>query len=828
MTVINTNTAALGAQYNLKKVQSSMDEAMAALSSGKRINSAADDAAGIAIATRMESQVRGLNQAMRNAADGQSLVATAEGAMDEITNMLQRMRELAIQSANDTNSDDDREALNLEVDALIAEIDRVVNTTSFNNKNILDGSADMNFQVGAKAGETMNVSISSLGTSALGSLTGAPSPSAVLSSSHQGVEAATTEVSIAFNGNDTYSFNLNFGTGATQDTLAIQADMNNSSAVSIAGAINEAIANNANLGDYEAATSSGNVVTIKSTYGEAISIDTFASVGSGTATYSTINGGTGSSTVVNLGGATANTGTAFSTTAANTTYTAGSAATSGTAAVFVHTFTDSDFASGTAATWATTDFGSTPGAVDHLEISFGDFTTTIDASAATSPGEFATLANVEQDAYEFSVVITDNGDGTLSHTLKAVANEVGAVATADIPTIRAVDANGATITDGAFGNTKPMQETNATADPASPGTPLPDGTAGVDAAAAVAEAGGTKLFLEMIGADSYAFTLDTASISFAYDGTSANRDTIAQSIETTLATLTDTYSVVNANGRIEITNQSNNAMALSAFTSVGSGKIIASTVAEDATAGQGTSEILDDTVAAVTANTAAAGTPTATGVDLSFTAADTYSFKISDGVRTAVVDATAITATNDAAGMLAAINYGLEQAGMDTSITATEATGVITLTQAAGREISVSDFLSNGTGAMLVDGDANTTGISRYLDDGQGTGAATVSQIDIETSSGASDAIAIIDRALQDVSTERAQLGAVSNRLDHTISNLGNITISTEGAQSRVEDADFAEATSSLTKSQILTQAATAMLAQANASKQSVLSLLQG
>ena len=103
-----------------------------------------------------------------------------------------------------------------------------------------------------------------------------------------------------------------------------------------------------------------------------------------------------------------------------------------------------------------------------------------------------------------------------------------------------------------------------------------------------------------------------------------------------------------------------------------------------------------------------------------------------------------------------------------------------------------------------------------------------MSQIDIETSTGASDAIAIIDRALQDVSTERAQLGAVSNRLDHTISNLGNITISTEGAQSRVEDADFAEATSSLTKSQILTQAATAMLAQANASKQSVLSLLQG
>ena len=224
-------------------------------------------------------------------------------------------------------------------------------------------------------------------------------------------------------------------------------------------------------------------------------------------------------------------------------------------------------------------------------------------------------------------------------------------------------------------------------------------------------------------------------------------------------------------------------MALSAFTSTGSGKIVASTDVADAST-QGVSEILDDTVSATSASTALAGTPTATAVNLEFTADDTYSFKISDGVRTAVVDATAVDVTGtDASEMLAAINYGLEQAGLDTSITAAESSGVITLTQAAGREVLVSDFLSDGVGAMLAEAGTGTTGISRYLDDGQGSGSATVSQIDIETSTGASDAIAIIDRALQDVSTERAQLGAVSNRLDHTISNLGNITISTEAAQ---------------------------------------------
>jgi len=136
MTVINTNTASINAQFNLNKVNQEMEKAMEQLSSGKRINSAGDDAAGIAIAARMESQVRGLNQAMRNAADGQSMVDTAEGAMNEIANMLQRMRELSLQAANGTNSDNDRSNLNDEVNQLKAEIDRIVGTTTFNGKKI--------------------------------------------------------------------------------------------------------------------------------------------------------------------------------------------------------------------------------------------------------------------------------------------------------------------------------------------------------------------------------------------------------------------------------------------------------------------------------------------------------------------------------------------------------------------------------------------------------------------------------------------------------------------------------------------------------------------
>ena len=303
MTVINTNTAAINAQYNLSKVQSAMDDAMSALSSGKRINSAADDAAGIAISSRMEAQVRGLNQAMRNAADGQSLVDTAEGAMDEISNMLQRMRELAIQSANDTNSDTDRDALNLEIDALIDEIDRVVDTTAWNGKNILDGSAQLNFQIGSQAGQDLYVAISSLGSNALGSLTGAPAANANLTSTNQGTAAEVTEVKIAFNVDDTYSFNLDVG----GTSVSVSGSVTNSSAFDLSGAINTALTN-ADLHEYASATFSGGVVTIKDTSGAAISVDTFASTGSGTATYTTINGGAASDAVVNLGGATANVG----------------------------------------------------------------------------------------------------------------------------------------------------------------------------------------------------------------------------------------------------------------------------------------------------------------------------------------------------------------------------------------------------------------------------------------------------------------------------------------------------------------------------------------
>jgi len=167
--IINTNIASLTAQRNLNSSQSANGTALERLSSGLRINSAKDDAAGLAISTKFESQVKGLNVAIRNAGDGISLAQTAEGALGAMTENLQRIRELAVQSSNATNSDDDRVALQAEVSQLMAEVTRTAEETNFNGRNLLDGTFAGTFQIGANAGNTVEVRISELTASKLGS-----------------------------------------------------------------------------------------------------------------------------------------------------------------------------------------------------------------------------------------------------------------------------------------------------------------------------------------------------------------------------------------------------------------------------------------------------------------------------------------------------------------------------------------------------------------------------------------------------------------------------------------------------------------------------------
>ena len=220
--VINTNVASLNAQRNLGMSQSALQTSLQRLSSGLRINSAKDDAAGLAISNRMTAQISGLNQAVRNANDGISLAQTAEGTMAEVSNNLQRIRELAVQSANATNTSQDRSALDQEVQARVLEINRVSAQTSFNGLKLLDGTfTTQQFQVGANAGETIVMGgISSTSASSLGLGGGTATGTAVTT--------ALASLDVTINGTDV-------GVVATADAKAMAAAINGNATITGGG-----------------------------------------------------------------------------------------------------------------------------------------------------------------------------------------------------------------------------------------------------------------------------------------------------------------------------------------------------------------------------------------------------------------------------------------------------------------------------------------------------------------------------------------------------------------------------------------------------------------
>lgn len=190
---INNNIEALNSYRNLGISDLKMNKNLEKLSSGLRINRAADDAAGLAISEKMRAQIKGLNQAVRNAQDGISLIQTAEGALNETHAILQRMRQLSVQSANDTNTDNDRLQIKQEVDQLILEIDRIAGNTEFNTKKLLNGSfSGALFHIGANSGQTISVSIATMQASA-----GALDVSAIVVSTQAGAEAAITTLDTA-------------------------------------------------------------------------------------------------------------------------------------------------------------------------------------------------------------------------------------------------------------------------------------------------------------------------------------------------------------------------------------------------------------------------------------------------------------------------------------------------------------------------------------------------------------------------------------------------------------------------------------------------------
>lgn len=676
--VINSNIMSLNAQRNLTLSQGDQNQAMERLTSGKRINSAADDAAGLAISNRMTSQVRGLDQAVRNANDGISLIQTAEGALDESTNILQRMRELSIQSANGTYDEGNRGTLNAEVQQLVSELDRIAETTAFNGLNILDGTlGKVDLQVGSEANQTIALEIQAMDAKTLGMSStsvdqlGAASSLATLT----GAKALGNN-DVMINGQSIMAVGETFD-GNTEDVDEL---------------INK-------INDNVSGVTASTLVT-----------STAATVGTGVL-------GAGDEVTVTL---TKLDGTTSAT-----------------------TVTDTESLEELAAKLTEESGGELSATLNDegkLVISAQNM-----ASVATTGGGGGLAAAGTPAAANAAIALaSDNGEdirierganGTLNdlENLGFRENDVGGEIEGSV-----VDANAFAIGDLTINNVKiGISESGGLNDKITAINKVSD-ESGVTASAF------TSAAIDFSGVDladiAAANEIDVNGISLDFAG------------DASLADIAATF------------NASSDDTGLSA--SVLGTRI----VLEGATAGisfRNTVSTTDDVAAWETA-----------GAELTSGSADTV---------------TALTA-------------------------ATNIDGGIKLTSDSGNPISV---LHANAAAEAKTGltDSNATA--------EGSFGASIAQMDISTAAGAQKAIGIIDNALETINESRGDLGAINNRLDFTVNNLSNVSENVAAARSRIEDADFAAESAALSRAQVLQQAGTAMLAQANAAPQQVLSLLQ-
>ena len=651
--VVNTNVMSLNAQRQLNKSQLSQNTAMERLSSGLRINSAKDDAAGLAISTGMSSQIRGLNQAVRNANDGISMAQTAEGSMDEMTNILQRMRELSVQAANDTNSSSNRASIQIEIDQLYSEMDRIAETTSFNGINLLDGSnKSTSLHIGSESGQSLSFSI----------------------------DAVTTQ-----------DLNLN--------------------AVSGLGELNGGRVNDAAVGAGD--------VTINGQ-----DVGAFGGAGDGAAAIKTaVNLVTGST------GVTASAYNSLTGTAGQTGVTDGTFSIDGGAGAVVLDAT-----------------GSMTELVDAINRDVGGVTASLSSDGALQLSNDTGNDIVIAGAITGTGLVADTYEGYVSLTsADGSAIEIGTGAAGTDADINAMGFMVSTGSDNVSGGN--VSETAITSSDA----------------------------IKINGVDLGAVTGTTAA-----DKAFAINSISGESGVTASATTSVTYEVLMT-GAAADTALIINGVSIDLSTS-GSSPVVS----------------LDEVVTAI--NTAGiqgvvASAEASTG-SLVLTSQAGQDIKITD-------ESAGVSFTGVAVG--AAVT--------------TTTTGKITLTGADGADVIVTSSASNEANK-----DAALTKLG--MTDVGGNSSAVGTGLSVNTVANANNTIDRIDAALDQISDGRANLGAIQNRLSSTISNLANVSQNISAANSRIRDADFAAETSALSKSQVLQQAGTAMLSQANASTQSVLSLL--
>jgi flagellin len=663
--------AALKSLKSLEDTSASMSTAMERLSSGLRINSAADDAAGSAISTKMEAAVRSLDVAIRNSHDAISMTQTAEGALGEVENILQRIRELAVQASNSTLSDSDRTMIQNEVTALVAEVDKIATTTNFNGVALLDGSnSNVSFMTGINASDSLSVNLEKSDANALG-LGGSSGVTSYTSARSAKTDFSSTGISqedIKLNGQDLLAADYAVDLSAVANSVE-----------TLVGIIN------ANTGEHGAVASGFNVVqsdakgpfVMSTTF--AIDSKTIALASSYTELVANIN----------------------------------------EAASGINATLNSD---------NTISLSNTDGDdIVLAAISSGAGITDVGFTAGTYAG-FIKLENLDGSAVKLEAATEENGYGS------------GATGThADLALFGFNEVNANVIESDIVSTTALTLDHDV------------------------------KINDVQIGAsDSAAHKADAINALTADHGVTADAKT----------TLEATVLFTNLAGAPDV-------------------KLNGSTVDLSST-----TEI-SSIVTAI--NTAAVG-------DIRASAKSDGKLLLTSeaGVNIIMTDLGSGTGTN---AMLSAAN-GIHGESITGASGVFTAFGNLTLTAADNTAIKIS-----GTTADLAH--AGLLHQSQELE-------VSSSGVAVNTLTDATNSLAKIDSAIEQVSLFRSSFGAVENRIDASINNLTTLKINTEAAQSRIEDADFAAETSALTKNQILSQAATSMLAQANASKQNLLALLQG
>jgi flagellin len=680
MSVINTNIKSLVAQNAMSKNNRDVSTAMQQLSTGKRINSAKDDAAGLAISTRMEAQTRGLNMAIRNANDGISLMQTGEGAMNEVTDILQRMRELAVQSVNGTNNDSDRVALNDEVVQLKAEIERIATTTEFNSQKLLDGSfKNKTLQIGDKADQNMKLGIDSIRLKDL-------------------------------------------GMGGT------------------AGAVDALVGARTNLG----AVSAGNIMINDQALDAIAATDDLEDV------ITNIN-----TSVDNV------TASGFNVVVAKN-----------------------------IGTGVTTD-----GQFDISVRALGASTTTVySISASSSMEELVANINAEVGA---AAQASLNDEGKL-----VLSNNTGA-------TITVIDASAAAGTyDGGSGFSATSADFKGFLKLESDdGNPVR-----IDKGAE-----GTIADLAKLG-----LRPTTSDVGKANDAYSVTGDVLTSAGVTTAWGATDIKINGTAiyNSEIETNSFEGKLNAINNFS---------------AETGVIASAYIDVTVAVTGANLSAAA-----GKSFSINGVLIDTFAAGDTVDTFVTAFNAKTTQTGLTAEKTATGVRLTGANIQSMTSSGTAGTVGGFTAGTSKYAAIRlDSVSNSPISIEL-GDAHTVAEHGFLESNVGAadfqvnaasmGVASGSNLtglNVSTDKAASAALATIDSAMETVSAIRSKLGAMQNRLNSTMDNLANVVTNTEASRSRIQDTDYAKASSELARTQIIQQAATAMLAQANQDPQTVMQLLQ-